>query len=263
MFLEDAVELQHRYPNFPAYRHPVFLMPEWARYASRERVDTNARRQAYTSSAADVTAQIEQLRDEQRQLAGAHTAALQGLVSKLTDNGSGSGSGGVGQDVSGNGGNSAGSNEGTVDGSAPVHILPPTIGDITQFYWEWCTGIRAQYRARKRIEWKHLDKHTARLASQRWSQLSVMLDFLDGVGADGSEPSEAALAALEIMVSFADTMGISHTVLAKKVVVEMIRGVEIGPVYKGMGDKLRAKLESSGFTVPRKPKQDHSYKYTH
>ncbi|NDD85471.1 hypothetical protein EBZ38_14510 [bacterium] len=287
MFLEDAVELQHRYPNFPAYRHPVFLLPQWARYASQERVNIEVRKRAYTGSAADIQAQLQAAAD-------AHAEALQGLHSKL--------------DAVISGPPPAAGEVAPQDQSLPpgpelapeatgsqrvVSILPPTIEDITQFYWVWCTEFRAQYRANGsgRQQWKHLDKHTARLASQRWVQLSVLMDFLDniqvqtsrpvgtdavgsgsgsgsgsvepvgtdavGSGSGGVEPSREALDALGVMVSFATEVGVSHTVLAKKVVGEMTKGLEIGPEYKGLGAKLRAKLESAGFIVPVCTKQDH------
>jgi hypothetical protein len=286
VFLEDAVELQHRYPNFPAYRHPVFLMPEWAQYASRERVNTEVRKKQYTSSAADIQAQLQAAAD-------AHTEALQGLHSKLDAVISGPPQAPPAPPTA--------AAAPVAEADPRVSILPLTIEDITQFYWVWCTELRAQYRARKRLQWKDFDKHTARLASQRWAQLSILVDFLDGIqtsgavssgsgsgspvgpkaagsgveavgrsGSDssgsgsgsgsGSEPSKAALDALGVMVSFADTSGVSHTVLAKKVVGEMIKALEVGPVYKGMGAQLRAELEAAGFIVPVCTKQDHSYK---
>jgi hypothetical protein len=267
VFLEDAVYRQEKYPDFPAYKHRVFNLPQWKVYAEAEKKRVAAREAEWKQKDADLLFKVNELQQGQVDT----SAALQGLNDKLdqlVQNGVAvSEASGTAPEAP----QEAPLQESTP--TLPLPALPKTIADIREFYITWHNNCRHQYIAHKAthcvFKWKDIYGSDFQVYKLRYYKAEPFLSFLDGLDDSQSsdhdsaelDPSSAVTddvgfsravdEALTIMEKFIEMNAVSPASFVKSIFYNMVK-VEmlVKDVVRKQADDLRAQLSAGGFDVP-------------
>lgn len=205
VYLEGAVYAREKYPLFPAYRHPVFDLPEWEVYVAAETQRVKDREAAWLYKQRDPAleesfkkhlAESEAAREEQlalmRQMAASVAASAAG--------------GGAGASTS----TAAATAATPVDGDEPankVPRLPDPLVSLAATYDEWRTRLRDFFNSHGRPEWAQFGTR-AKGMKELFQKIQPFVRYMDECG----DKAEAAIAALEDLRSSRSDVSVSHMI---------------------------------------------------
>jgi hypothetical protein len=204
VFLEDAVAKRGRFPNFPAYRHAVFLEAMWASYAEAETARVEARQQLYETRRSNPELFKKMEREFEVRMAP--------LLQRIADL------------------------EKTAAPSAAAAAAAPCIqqilvlkdNDIRNAYMDWCGGKREWFAKNSgRIPWKETFGATAIAHKKRYAHMRPWLEYMDTL-LEIRDPDSGTLAyerdsVLDKMVQMAANVGKPHSVFIKNAFYYMVR----------------------------------------
>lgn len=144
--------------------------------------------------------------------------------------------------------------------SFPLPVFPPNIDDMCEFYNLWNKEMRQKFEAHikrfKRPQWKKCFAKESSAHKLRYEKSYNWLDYLDT-----QEPHQVQQV-IQLMTTFADENGLSHSSMVKQVFYLMVRPDSLKPKgFQGLCDDLLKRLKELNIEPPPNVvKQVHTYK---
>lgn len=243
VYIEDAVYRQPKYPEFPAYQHPIFLNGTFkniiVEYSTQESKRVLSREEDFKRKDADILTKISN-QEENIQTLSNHIKLLLGTqlnsdklhVTRCVE-----------------------------EPHLPLPSMPQIVVDIRSLYdmyvdtWKQLFKNHTDYY--QKCMWtKCFNKQDAAVSSKRWHMYKDFLYFMDTL-----DPNDKIIA-FTVLESFAQKNNLDHNKLIKKVFYHCVRPNTIpDKEINNLPDLLYQELTTNGIVLVQiDTKQDHSKK---
>lgn len=144
--------------------------------------------------------------------------------------------------------------------SFPLPVFPPAIDDMCEFYNSWKSEMQPKLEAHvkrfKRPQWSKCFAKESSAHKLRYEKTYNWLNYLDTLDAQQVQQ------VIQLMTTFADENGLSHSSMVKQVFYLMVRPDSLKPKgFQGLCDDLLKRLKELNIEPPPNVvKQVHTYK---
>ena len=200
VFLEDAITMQKRFPDFPAFQHPVFDLPEWAEWVSAEpsRITDRADAWHVSKENPESTRMFVEMQQQQRRMQET-VAATHAMVESLK-------LGRSTTDPTDAHDAAASSQQGTQG--------VPSIKQVTSIrgaYMEWDKNLRDYFKAHGKPEWSKTFKDGgSQKQKQRFAKIQCTCLYIDLVASQRRQHGVSSSDVIKQLQQTAKDMGVDE-----------------------------------------------------